>query len=205
MTIETDLLQEIRDFVRKTGMAETTFGRLAANDGKLVARLNAGSGVTTRTVEKIRAYLRANGTPAKVRPDPAADAGVLHRIADALDLAHIFRLLEQPVRLAVLHDAVRIRQTAVADARVSRVEFHDVDAGDQGVEDVFAACHHVERGLDTRLRAAVLVRVPIRGRDDDRAAAALGRLRPDEGQDHRGGRVRPALRDAEPAGRTPVS
>ena len=87
MTIETDLLQEIRDFVRKTGMAETTFGRLAANDGKLVARLNAGSGVTTRTVEKIRAYLRANGTPAKVRPDPAAGDGAidaLTRIADAL-------------------------------------------------------------------------------------------------------------------------
>jgi predicted AAA+ superfamily ATPase len=98
MTIETELLQEIRDFVRKTGMAETTFGRLAANDGKLVARLRAGSGVTTRTVEKIRSYLRAhNGSPAKIRPDaragerdPAAQA--LERIADALS-----RLAPAPV------------------------------------------------------------------------------------------------------------
>ena len=90
MTIETDLLREIRDFVRKTGMAETTFGRLCANDGKLVARLSAGSGVTTRTVEKIRAYLRANnGSPAKFHGDGRAGDGdpvahALGRIADAL-------------------------------------------------------------------------------------------------------------------------
>jgi hypothetical protein len=78
MTIENELLRDIDDFVRKTGMAETAFGRLAANDGKLVARLRGGSGVTTRTVEKIRSYLRANGTP-------APDAPTLARIADALD------------------------------------------------------------------------------------------------------------------------
>ncbi|MBI3112900.1 MAG: hypothetical protein HYZ04_00115, partial [Rhodospirillales bacterium] len=64
MTIQSELLQEIQAFVRATGIAETTFGRLAANDGKLVARLRDGKGITTRTVEKIRAYLTAHGATA---------------------------------------------------------------------------------------------------------------------------------------------
>ena len=37
MSIPSDLLREIDAFVRQSGMAPTTFGRLAANDGKLVA------------------------------------------------------------------------------------------------------------------------------------------------------------------------
>ena len=33
------LLQEISDYCRRTGMAETTFGRRAVNDGKFAGRL----------------------------------------------------------------------------------------------------------------------------------------------------------------------
>jgi len=61
MSISSDLLREIDAFVRRAGMAPTTFGRLAANDGKLVARLRNGKGITTRTVEKVQAYMRARG------------------------------------------------------------------------------------------------------------------------------------------------
>ena len=61
MSISSDLLREIDAFVRRAGMAPTTFGRLAANDGKLVARLRGGKGITTGTVEKIRSYIRDNG------------------------------------------------------------------------------------------------------------------------------------------------
>ena len=40
------LLGSISDFCRRTGMAESTFGRRAVNDGKFVARLRDGARVT---------------------------------------------------------------------------------------------------------------------------------------------------------------
>jgi hypothetical protein len=54
----TDLiLGEIRDYCRVTQTAESTFGRLAVNDGKLVSRLRDGARITTGTLDKVRAYL----------------------------------------------------------------------------------------------------------------------------------------------------
>ena len=47
-----DLLRGISQFCRETGIAETTFGRLAVNDGKLVERLRAGTVVTDKTREE---------------------------------------------------------------------------------------------------------------------------------------------------------
>ncbi|HEX4041090.1 MAG TPA: hypothetical protein VHY10_05265, partial [Xanthobacteraceae bacterium] len=41
------LLQEISDYCRQTGLAESTFGRRAVNDGKLAARLRNGGRITT--------------------------------------------------------------------------------------------------------------------------------------------------------------
>ena len=37
-----ELLQEITDYCRSAGMAESTFGKLAVNDGKFVNRLRDG-------------------------------------------------------------------------------------------------------------------------------------------------------------------
>ena len=51
------LLREIADFCRRWGMAESTFGRRAVNDGKFVARLRFGGGVTTHTVRRVRAFM----------------------------------------------------------------------------------------------------------------------------------------------------
>ena len=34
-----EILREISDFCRRSGLAESTFGRRAVNDGKLVSRL----------------------------------------------------------------------------------------------------------------------------------------------------------------------
>jgi len=50
MTEAETLLREIGDLCRCTGMAESTFGRQAVNDGKLVTRLRYGGRVTTRTI-----------------------------------------------------------------------------------------------------------------------------------------------------------
>ena len=51
------ILGEIRDFCRETQTAESTFGRLVVNDGKLVSRLRDGARITTGTLDKVRAYL----------------------------------------------------------------------------------------------------------------------------------------------------
>ena len=88
MSIQSELLAEIDAFVGGTGMAETTFGRLAANDGKLVARLRSGKGVTTRTVEKLRAYMRAGGGTGGATggaAGPGDNKEFLGRIASALE------------------------------------------------------------------------------------------------------------------------
>src|SRR4029079_2301914 len=42
------------------GLAESTFGRLAVNDGKLIARLREGGRITQRTLERVRAYVAAH-------------------------------------------------------------------------------------------------------------------------------------------------
>jgi hypothetical protein len=70
-----------------------------------------------------------------------------------------------------LHDTLGVRQSAVADAGVLRIELENVDAGDQRVEHVRAARDHGEGPFDRRLRAAVLVTVAVGGRDHDRLDA----------------------------------
>src|SRR5438034_11695236 len=54
------LLTQIADYCRMVGMAESTFGRRAVNDGKLVGRLRVGGRVTTDTVERVRSFIRSN-------------------------------------------------------------------------------------------------------------------------------------------------
>lgn len=54
------ILREISDYCRKAGMAETTFGRLAVNDGKLAQRLRYGGRITTDTLERLRAFMASH-------------------------------------------------------------------------------------------------------------------------------------------------
>jgi hypothetical protein len=56
------LLTEISDYCRQTGLAESTFGRRAVNDGKLAARLRNGGRITTETLDRIRAFMESNRT-----------------------------------------------------------------------------------------------------------------------------------------------
>ena len=54
------LLGEITDYCRKNGVAESTFGRLAVNDGKFVNRLREGGRITTTTFERVRSFIAAD-------------------------------------------------------------------------------------------------------------------------------------------------
>ncbi len=54
------LLDEITSYCRKNGVAESTFGRLAVNDGKFVNRLREGGRITTTTFERVRSFIAAD-------------------------------------------------------------------------------------------------------------------------------------------------
>ena len=57
------LLGSISDFCRRTGMAESTFGRRAVNDGKFVARLRDGARVTPETLNRVNQFITKHGLP----------------------------------------------------------------------------------------------------------------------------------------------
>jgi hypothetical protein len=83
------LLGSISDFCRRTGMAESTFGRRAVNDGKFVSRLRDGARVTPETLQRVNQFITKHGgaaagdTPPElmrlirasaIQPAPAAPA-----------------------------------------------------------------------------------------------------------------------------------
>ena len=63
-----ELLQEISDYCRKTGLAESTFGRRAVNDGKLTSRLRNGGRITTETLDRIRTFMTTHIDREGARP-----------------------------------------------------------------------------------------------------------------------------------------
>ena len=58
MDAQAKLLAEIAAFLPKRGIKETTFGRLAVNDGKFVQRLREGQNMTLATIEKAHTFIR---------------------------------------------------------------------------------------------------------------------------------------------------
>src|SRR5436189_2949583 len=63
-----DLLDSISEFCRRAGMAESTFGRRAVNDGKFVARLRDGARITPETLGRVNAFLERHGASAPASP-----------------------------------------------------------------------------------------------------------------------------------------
>ena len=81
------ILQEISEFCRQRGLAESTFGRRAVNDGKLANRLRNGGRITTDTLDRIRAFMarNADGAPARRRMlfDPSTTTQRLPEVSPA--------------------------------------------------------------------------------------------------------------------------
>ena len=71
------LLQEIAAFCRSAGMAESTFGRRAVNDGKFVSRLRFGGRVTTSTADRVRAFIARHAQDEGSLASGAPSQGVL--------------------------------------------------------------------------------------------------------------------------------
>lgn len=71
MSNNSKLIQEIEEYVRRRGIAETTFGRLAASDSYFVARLRKGGSLLVRTEERVRQFMAKpipKRTPTEARP-----------------------------------------------------------------------------------------------------------------------------------------
>ena len=62
------LLDSISEFCRQMGIAESTFGRRAVNDGKFVSRLRDGARVTQQTFDRIQDFMARHGAVAQVSP-----------------------------------------------------------------------------------------------------------------------------------------
>lgn len=57
MDTQAQLLSEIETFLSTRKIAESTFGRMAVNDGKFVGRLRAGANMTLATVSRVRCFI----------------------------------------------------------------------------------------------------------------------------------------------------
>jgi hypothetical protein len=63
MTEADILLAQIDEACRRLRIAQSTFGRLAVNDGKFVARLQQGGRVTLQTVDRVHRFIGEQGGP----------------------------------------------------------------------------------------------------------------------------------------------
>src|SRR5690606_41242870 len=69
-----EILREIAAYCQLAGLAESTFGRRAVNDGKLVARIRDGGRISERTLKRIRGYIDANPPDTHDRRHPVIRA-----------------------------------------------------------------------------------------------------------------------------------
>jgi hypothetical protein len=71
-----EILQDIAAYCQRTGLAESTFGRRAVNDGKLVQRLREGGRITTDTFDRIRLFMEQKPTGPSLVPSRRLAAAV---------------------------------------------------------------------------------------------------------------------------------
>lgn len=58
------LLVEVDEYLARTGMAASTFGKKTVNDGKCIDRLRAGGRAWPETVEAIRHFMAGSKSEA---------------------------------------------------------------------------------------------------------------------------------------------
>jgi hypothetical protein len=150
---ESSIIEEISDFCRRSGLAESTFGRLAINDGKLMNRLRTGGHVNSDTLAKLRNFMR---TGAKARPAPANGKAVQPVVAAGAapseDVEKNFRFFDNRQKYLlfvttcsekwVVADRAS-RELALIHPRPPAVRLFDAGVGDGTVlARVMRAMHH---------------------------------------------------------------
>lgn len=66
------VLADVDEYLSVTGMKETTFGRLAVNDGKCIARLRKGGRAWPETIAKINEFIASSRAARTASPSEAA-------------------------------------------------------------------------------------------------------------------------------------
>jgi len=74
MSTHDQFLSEIEVFLEAEDMRPTTFGLKAVNDAKFVANLRNGADVTTRTMDRVREFIRTYPKNPKRRAEARAVA-----------------------------------------------------------------------------------------------------------------------------------
>lgn len=120
MTAAEILLAQVRDACAKLGVAPTTFGRLAVNDGKLVGRLEQGGRVTRSTIERVHRFIEEKG---------AAPAGSLRGTIPGLDPdtppEHAFRFFDNRQKYQMFVGTSSEKQV-IADLALDELERADL-------------------------------------------------------------------------------
>ena len=69
------LLREVEEYCRHAGIAESTFGRQAVNDGKVCSRLRDGKNITLETAQRGRDYIHQQHPQDEDQPDKSPCRG----------------------------------------------------------------------------------------------------------------------------------
>jgi hypothetical protein len=72
MNHQLQFIGRIDQFLADTGLAETTFGRMACNDSTFVADLREGRSPSLRTLERVETFMNDYAAPRPKRSRPAA-------------------------------------------------------------------------------------------------------------------------------------
>lgn len=67
-------LARVEDYLDRTGMGHSYFGRKANAGGSLVKRLRAGEDIGTRTMDKVLEFMAANPPPPRTAGTEKAEA-----------------------------------------------------------------------------------------------------------------------------------
>jgi len=105
------LLESISDFCRRSGIAESTFGRRAVNDGKFVARLRDGARITPETLARVSDLLLKHGASVPASP---------------LELLPLIRIAPPPAAPAAQRDGAPSRNFRFFDNRQKYLLFVNI-------------------------------------------------------------------------------
>ncbi len=117
MTDAETLLAQIDDACRRLKIAQTTFGRLAVNDGKLVSRLQQGGRVTLQTVNRVHNFIAQQGGPSATRLRSAISG-----LESAANPLQKFRFYDNRQRYLMFVNTTSEKQL-IADRALEQLDF----------------------------------------------------------------------------------
>ncbi len=119
-------INEIEAYCQSHAIAESTFGRLAVNDGKFVSRLRSGKGVTIKTIERVRNYMSdgSNGST-NGGSNGSSNGTTNHAHSDNKPTSSAGRYKGQPAKVTVSISSEPKAGSASAEPGQKEFRFYD--------------------------------------------------------------------------------